>query len=517
MVLAGLLGLVLLLVACGGRGSDENTLTVLAGSELRDLEPFFDDIRRETDVQLEMTYIGSLEGAEQLLAGADYDLGWFSHGTYLNLLQGGRGLVQTQEKTMLSPVVMGVKADKAAEFGWIDNPNVTWKEIADRSSAGDLRFAMTNPAASNSGFTALVGVATALSGQSDALEVADIDEASLRQFFEGQALTAGSSGWLAESYVANQDRLDGMINYESVLLQLNESGELAEDLVLIYPQEGIITADYPLMLLNAEKQEQYDRLIAYLRTPEVQQQIMETTLRRPVIPGVSLDSRLPDRLLVEIPFPNSVEVIDALLFSYLDQIRVPAHAFFILDTSGSMEGDRIENLKQAMGNLTGMDESLTGRFARFRSREKITLVPFNTEPGQPVEFDITDPSATSPTMTEVRQYVNALEADGDTSIYSTLAETYRLAALAQQADPERYYSIVLLTDGENTAGIEPNQFLNYYNSLPEEARQIRTFTVIFGNADREAMEQIAAWTGGRVFDATAENLALVFKEIRGYQ
>ena len=54
-----------LLSACGG----SETLTVLAGSELRDLEPLFDQIERNTDVKLEMKYIGTLDGAEALMAG----------------------------------------------------------------------------------------------------------------------------------------------------------------------------------------------------------------------------------------------------------------------------------------------------------------------------------------------------------------------------------------------------------------------------------------------------------------
>ncbi|MEZ4518059.1 MAG: substrate-binding domain-containing protein [Chloroflexota bacterium] len=141
-----------MLAACGGgsvvRSGD--TMTVLAGSEVKDLEPLLDQIRRETDVSLEFDYIGTLNGAEELLEGADYDLAWFSHGNYLTLLQGGRGLIQTQEKIMLSPVIMGVKESVAREFGWIDNPDVTWQDIADKAASGELRYAMTNPTASNS-------------------------------------------------------------------------------------------------------------------------------------------------------------------------------------------------------------------------------------------------------------------------------------------------------------------------------------------------------------------------------
>ena len=506
----------ILLPGCGLFGS-ANTLTVLAGSELKDIEPLLDQIERETDVRLEFEYIGTLDGAESLLSGAAYDLGWFSHSGYLTLLQGGRGLVVTQEKTMLSPVVLGIKESRAREFGWIDNPDVTWQDIADKASSGELRYAMTNPTASNSGFTALIGVATALTGSSDAINAGDVNVPALQAFFKGQALTAGSSGWLADSYVESQNSLDGLINYESVLLSLNESGELQEDLVLIYPKEGIITADYPLMLLNADKQEAYDRLVTYLRSAEFQEAMMETTLRRPVVPGIALDGRIPTPLLVEIPFPNSVAVIDSLLFSYLDEQRLPSYAIFVLDVSGSMRGNGIKDLRAAMNNLTGLDDSLTGRFARFRSREIITLVTFSDRVEQVEMFQIDDVSSQGATMAEVRGFVDGLRAGGGTAIYTALSEAYEMANEALQQDPDRLYSIVLMSDGENTDGMSAGQFERFYEGLSEDGQSIRTFTVLFGEADENAMRELAELTGGRMFDGTEESLSFIFKQIRGYQ
>lgn len=511
-----LIGILFVSMGCGLFESG-NVMTVLAGSELKDIEPLLDDIEENTGVRLEFEYTGTLDGAEKLLSGVEYDLGWFSHAGYLNLIPESQGLIVTQEKTMLSPVVMGVKESKARAFGWVDNPNVTWQDIADKAAVGELEYAMTNPAASNSGFTALVGVASALAGSSDALETGDINVEAMQAFFAGQALTAGSSGWLAESYVAEQSNLDGLINYESVLLALNESGQLQEPLVLVYPQEGIITADYPLMLLNEEKREEYDALVEYLRSPEFQQKLMETTLRRPVIPGVALDGRIPDPLLVELPFPNRLEVIDNLLFSYLDEQRAPAHAYFVLDVSGSMDGDGIRDLKEAMNNMTGLDTSLTGRFARFRDRENITIITFNAYVNEVRNFTISDTSAEGVDMEAVRSFVFGLDGHGGTAIYDALAQAYYLAAQDQANDPDRYYTVVLMSDGENTDGSNLRGFMDYYRQLPPEAQTIRTFTVLFGNADEEAMAEIAAQTGGRMFDGRSESLSTIFKQIRGYQ
>jgi hypothetical protein len=170
---------------------------------------------------------------------------------------------------MLSPVVLGVKHSLAQRFGWTGNPNVTWADIQARSKAGELRFGMTNPTASNSGFVALVGVAEALAGSGAALNAGTINVAGLKDFFAGQALTAGISGFLAGSYV--------------------------------------------------------------------------------------------------------------------------------LDTSGSMQGSRLNGLTQAFGDLTGADTSITGQFAEFRLLKEVAIILFNGRPMTTTTSSSTTSRRTVPT------------------------------------------------------------------------------------------------------------------------
>ena len=113
--------------------------------------------------------------------------------------------------------------------------------------------------------------------------------------------------------------------------------------------------------------------------------------------------------------------------------------------------------------------------------------------------------------------MNGLQAGGGTAIYSSLADAYRQVQSTQQTDPDRYYTIVLMSDGENTDGINSRDFENFYLLLPADVQKVRTFTVLFGDADEEAMEEIATITGGRMFDGTEESLGFIFKQIRGYQ
>lgn len=505
-----------LLSGCGDSGKRE-VMSVLAGSELKDITPMLEEIRKATGVELQMQYIGTLDGVERLSSGDTPDLAWFSHGKYLSLLPQTKDRIRAQEKIMLSPVVIGIKQSKVAQWGWQGDKAVRWSDIADKAASGELRFAMSNPAASNSGFTALLGVAAAFSKNTGALTREDIDKDKLRRFFSGQKLTSGSSGWLAEAFVREQDHLDGLINYESVLMSLNHSGELNEPLVLIYPQEGIVTADYPLMLLNEEKREAYTRLVTYLTSSEFQEQMMAQTYRRPVIPQVRPSAEFAGGLLVELPFPSDRETIDSLIFSYFDEVRPPSSPIFLLDVSGSMEGRRIEGLRTALKNLTGLDNSLTGKFARFRLREQVQFIPFSNEIGIPRTFNIDNSEPNSLAMQRIRHFVDGLQADGGTAIYRSLIEAYRIAGVQQHLSPDAFHSIVLLSDGKNTEATGFEDFAYFYRQLPAEVREIKTFTILFGNANVKEMNKVAQLTGGRVFDGQKVSLSQVFKEIRGYQ
>jgi Ca-activated chloride channel homolog len=74
-----------------------------------------------------------------------------------------------------------------------------------------------------------------------------------------------------------------------------------------------------------------------------------------------------------------------------------------------------------------------------------------------------------------------------------------------------------MSDGENNEGISADEFVTFYNNLPAEVKGIRTFSVLFGDAEEQAMQELATLTNGRMFNAQSESLAVIFKQIRGYQ
>ena len=155
---------------------------------------------------------------------------------------------------MASPVVLGLRPEVATKLGW-DTTAPTWAQIAAAAGRREFFYGMTNPAASNSGFSALVGVSAALAATGDSLTQQQIATVTpqLRQFFAGQSLTAGSSGYLAEQFArsGSASSVDGLVNYESVLLDLSTRAANPVPLTVVYPQDGVVTADYPLTLLTS--------------------------------------------------------------------------------------------------------------------------------------------------------------------------------------------------------------------------------------------------------------------------
>ncbi|MFH8664749.1 substrate-binding domain-containing protein [Streptomyces anulatus] len=498
-----------------GRGDDgrprTGTVRVLASSELSDMEPLLEKAREATGITVRPTWAGTLDAVERLASGkADgaYDAVWLSSNDYLRLDPEAARRIASETPLMASPVALGVRHATVRRLGW-DADAVSWAQVHRAVAAGELTYGMTDPSRSNSGFAALISVASGLSGAQAALTDADVREAGpkLKEFFAGQRLTSGSSGWLASAY-ARRSTVDALINYESVLLSLNR--DTGAGLTVIRPRDGVVTADYPLSALTGATPDARDAVRAlaeHFRSTGVQREITARTLRRPVVAAARPADPLSPEQRRELPFPGTRSVADGLLSSYEHRLRRPSRTVYVLDTSGSMKGGRLAQLKSALNGLTG----------EFREREQVTLLPFGSTVKQ-VRTHTVDPADPKAGPAAIRADTAALSAEGDTAIYSSLAAAYdHLGPDTESA----FTSIVLMTDGENTAGRSAAEFASFYRALPAARQVTPVFPIVFGDSDRPELESIASLTGGRLFDGTKEegpgSLDGAFEEIRGYQ
>ncbi|MES2887919.1 MAG: VWA domain-containing protein [Pseudomonadota bacterium] len=484
--------------------------SVLAGSELRDIEPTLLKAASEAGVRLKLSYAGTLDIVERVNAGERFDAILPPNGAYPALALATKPLAR--EKLFYSRVALGVKPAVVRSLGWDQRPP-NWADIAKASGAGQLRFAMTNPTSSNTGMSALFAVASAVAGKTEDLSVSEIDATVLKAFLSGQKLTAGSSGWLADAFVKEAATLDAMVSYEAVILRTNEKLPTEHRLALVYPRDGVISADYPLMLLEASRRADHDKLVAAIKAPAVQRQLASADFLRPAIPEVPLSAGLSAVSVAELSFPNRLEVIDAVLAAYQGEWRRPATSIFVLDVSGSMSGPRMVAMSDALKVLAGADaRSATARLTRFQNRERVVLLSFSDDVAAPVKVNF-ETAALPAARAEVSAYADALRPLGGTGIYAALLKAQELAAQERRDNPGRFVSIVLLTDGENNRS--PN--LSAFRTQLAGTQSSRVFPILFGEANQAEMGELAQMTGGRVFDSRKASLAQVFKEIRGYQ
>ncbi|WP_327676282.1 extracellular solute-binding protein [Kitasatospora sp. NBC_00458] len=499
-------------------------LRVLAGSELQDMAPVLEEAQKATGVTVQFDWTGSLDGADAVSSGkADgkYDAIWFPSNQYLHLDDGSKSKLLSETPVMASPVAFGIRTSVLAELAWGDGSKVTWGNLAEAAAAGKLAYGMADPSRSNSGFSALAAVAAAFSGASAALTEADVQKAtpSLKQFFAGQKLTSGSSGWLTQAYSrAEQGSVGALVNYESVLLSLNKTLPADQQLTVVRPTDGVVTANYPLTLLSSSAQrerEAFQRLTAYLLKDDVQKRITDLTLRRPIGAGVAPAAGLPTDRKHELPFPGTRAVADGLLSSYQNELRRPSRTVYVLDTSGSMAGQRLSSLKAAMGRLTGADDTRGVR--RFRDREEVTLISFASKVKSTKTHAVPSGAAAQQELASINADVQALSSDGGTAVYSSLQEAYRVIQRQQAAaGDDRFTSIVLMTDGESNEGATDKDFRSFYGGLPAAQKSVPVFPILFGDAAKGQLQGIADLTGGKLFDGTG-SLDGAFEEIRGYQ
>jgi Ca-activated chloride channel family protein len=236
-----------------------------------------------------------------------------------------------------------------------------------------------------------------------------------------------------------------------------------------------------------------------------------------VNPDATVAAAIPKRVMIELPFPGQAAQIESLLDNFLSEVRIPGSSRYVLDLSGSMSGARIQGLKEAMLMLAS--DSAAQRYARFLNREEVGIITFSSETAPTQLFPMgSTAEQNAKERAAITSFINPLDAGGGTAIYSSVAQA--LTELGQErakSKEKRYYTVVLMTDGENNRGLSRNEFRRWYAEKGDSVAGIRVFPILFGEGDLKALTELADLTGGRVFDSRTKSLAAAFKEIRGYQ
>ncbi|XP_057667755.1 inter-alpha-trypsin inhibitor heavy chain H4-like [Diorhabda carinulata] len=189
---------------------------------------------------------------------------------------------------------------------------------------------------------------------------------------------------------------------------------------------------------------------------------------------------------------------------------LPEHVVFILDTSGSMYGTKLNQVKQAMASI----------LSELKETDIFHLVEFNTnvyvwdiENGNKTQVNITDDYvpyediykaqlpdavlATKENIAKGKAVIEKLKDEGITNILSSIVTGLHLtkSTYKKQQDLSKHHQpiIVFLTDGDPTAGIiNTEQIVNIIADLNSKEQKIPIFSLSFGNgADKYFLRKLS--------------------------
>jgi Ca-activated chloride channel family protein len=160
------------------------------------------------------------------------------------------------------------------------------------------------------------------------------------------------------------------------------------------------------------------------------------------------------------------------LANHIGQSR---EVIFVIDTSGSMYGNSIEQAKAAV----------TQALRRLTSRDRVNIIQFNNKTEA---LFSTAKAASQRTVLQATRYVAGLVAEGGTEMLPALR-----IALQQDGKTNRLRQVIFITDGQ--IGNETELF----RVVQQQLRHSRLFTIGIGSAPNSYFMRKAAEFGGGTF------------------
>jgi len=198
---------------------------------------------------------------------------------------------------------------------------------------------------------------------------------------------------------------------------------------------------------------------------------------------------------------NDVQVLDGYFVHFFapeSLSTLPKHVVFVLDISGSMLGEKLQQTKDAMvtilDDLTEQDHFNILTF----SDEVMDWVP-EAEKQNETAHSLTY-KGTKELRDEALRYVLDLETIGGTNIHDAMMAALKLVSdvkVAETAVPQNSKSIIVfLTDGEPTTGVTSRDEIKRLTAKANDKLSVPIYGLAFGSdADFELIKTISLTSG----------------------
>ena len=453
---------------------------------------------------------------------------------------------------MLTPLVIAMPQPMAEALGWPDEP-LGFADILALARSGEgwgsrghpewgpFRLGKTNPNFSTSGLSALIAQAYAATGTTSGLSVEDLADPDVDAFARGVESSVVHYGDTTLTFLNNWYRADqrgnpyqyvsavaveekSVIDYntgnpDGILDDGEEPRPPRVPLVAIYPEEGTIYSDNPLIVLDAEWVDEQERegaraFVDFVQTPGNQERVLEYGFRpnnvdvevgEPITAENGVDPAPPETVL-DTPEP---EVLAGLLDDWSEQ-RKSARVLLVVDVSGSM-GDPGDPSTGAT-KLDLAKDAAVAALEQFKDDDEVGLWAFSTDLGDDQSetvLELVAPQRAADVREQLATRIRDQVPTNGTPLYEVTQRAYEQAVA--DFDPTRINAVVLLSDGRNDDGDtsdDRDQLEELLTTLTEgsegqASRPVRVFPIAYGeDADLPTLRQIAEATSAAVYDSS---------------
>ncbi|MCB9077218.1 MAG: VWA domain-containing protein [Anaerolineaceae bacterium] len=543
--------LCLTFMACGSEtvgslmGNKDVVVNLVYGSEKQEwLEPLVAEYNAANNktadgstIVIEAKPMGSIEAINAIIGQEIQPVVWSpASSVYLPVAEarwqekfGHELAAQPPADLVLSPVVIAMWQPMAEALGWPTKP-IGWSDISELAVSedgwaaygypewGKFKFGHTHPDFSNSGLVAILAQAYAGAGKQRGLTPDDLLSPELAQFMEqveSSIIHYGSStGFFADTmFNRGPSYLSATVMYENLVVAQKSkrlSGASSQiPVVAIYPKEGTFWTNNPYVVLNAPwvsdtQKEAAEAFETFLLARPQQERAIALGFR-PADPSIPLGSPLDAQHGVDPSQPQTVlEVPEAAVIEEVQylwrQAKRPVDVTLVVDTSGSMAGDKITTART----------SLVEFINQLSNRDRAQIVLFNNQ------VSVLSPlTPLADKREELVRRVSGIIEGGDTSLYDATLQAYQ--QLETEGDPDHIRAVVVLSDGEDTSSVRTWQEILQEigaSGEVEGGNSIKIFTIAFGSgADTTVLQQMAEPTGGKQFTGDPATIDDVYAEI----
>jgi len=423
-----------------------------------------------------------------------------------------------------SPMVFMTKTELAPGLEKVDNFYTALtkfdnhRQLDSNSTILPINYVHTAPNRSNSGLQALVAQFASVAGKKpEELTIADVKKyQSEVQKIQNKISRYGTSTTsLANSMVKNGPYWVSVASvYESSVIAANiEAGTGETHYQAVYPKATFSSNKRAILStgpwISPAEKDAGEQVIEFLRSPEIQQMAVKLGLR-PGVPGVELGGNFAPIFGVNInPTYDSYrspqpEVVEAMLNSWEMYGKKPANLAIVVDTSGSMQGEK----------LAAMQNTLLNYIENLGTREKVALMNFNSQINEPVVVE-----GTKAGRDRAMEFISKLRAQGDSKVYDAIL--YARNWLPNNRLTDGLNVVIVLSDGlTDGSGSQ-----NHINTMTQKIQMsgassdqtIKFFVLGYGKEgefNQGALQQIAQINKGEYRQGEPESIANLMEELQ---